>query len=94
MHNSVVLVGRLKHFFVEDTSFKLMVSIHSDDGDFILPVYANFIPKAEAVDLLEEDMLIGIKGELILDKNNNIQILASKFTITTKKRDGENNECN
>lgn len=92
MHNSVVLVGRLKHYFKEGNSFKFMVSIHSEDGDFILPVYVNFILKDEAFDLFEDDMLIGIKGELTLDKNNNIQILASKLTVTTTKKDGENNE--
>ena len=93
MVNSLVFMGRIENFCEEKNGIKLLISHHTEDGTFVAPVYTNFKPKKEVLDILEEDMLIAIKGHISLDKKNQVIIVADKISmLTSKKVEGENNE--
>ena len=93
MSNLFYLIGRLNNYTVHDDNIELMIYYSGDDGDFTIPVSTNFLPKKELIDMLEEDMLIAIKGHITLGENNQLTVIAEKLSfLTTKKESGDNNE--
>jgi len=93
MSNLYYLIGRLNNYTVRDDNVELMIYYRDEDGDFTIPVSTNFLPKKELIDMLEEDMVIAIKGHLALDENNHITVIAEKLSfLTSKKESGDNNE--
>ena len=93
MVNSIVFMGRIENFCEEKNGIKLLISHRAEEGTFVVPVYMNFKPKKEIIDILEEDMLIAVKGHISLDKKNQVIIVADKISmLTSKKVEGENNE--
>lgn len=90
MINQCVLTGRLNNFYISDDSLVLMLIHSNNDGDMVMPVYTNFKPEQVLIDYLKEDLLIGIKGYVTLDKNSCVTIMAEKLTfIPHKEKDGE-----
>ena len=93
MVNSLVFMGRLENFCEDKNGIKLLISHHAEEGTFVAPVYMNFKPKKEIIDILEEDMLLAIKEHISLDKKNQVITVADKISmLTSKKVEGDNNE--
>ena len=55
MNNLFFIIGRLNNYTIENNTIKLMVYYRGDDGDFTIPVYMNFLPKNNVIELLEEE---------------------------------------
>ena len=92
MSNLFYLIGRLNNYSVHNDSMELMIYYRDDNGDFTIPVYTNFLPKKELIDMLEEDMLIAIKGHLSLDENNHIIVIADKLSFLASKNESGGND--
>jgi len=93
MNNLVFLIGRLENYIIENNKLKLMIYYSGDEIDVTLPIHMKFLPTQNVIDVLEEDMLIGLKCHLALDENNNIMVIGDKMTfLTSKNKGGENNE--
>ena len=80
---------------MNDDSIVLTISHSHKDGDFVIPVHTTFKPNDEIISCLSEDMFIGIKGYVTLDREANIMIVAEKITIASKKAmEDDTNESN
>ena len=42
MINNCVIMGRIKHYYIEDDCVVIMISHSHADGDFVLPIHTNF----------------------------------------------------
>ena len=91
MHNMVYLIGKVQFFKqTEDNKVCIIIKLSNRDGDFSTPIYTSFDSNNSFIDLIEEDALIGIKGFLSLDENNNLIVIADKLTfLSSKNNEGD-----
>ena len=88
-HNFVVLLGRLHSLKkTNDNKYRLLVKSNSEFGDFVIPVYTSFDFNDSLSSQLEEGTLLGIKGFISLDDDNNPIIVANKLTFLSSKKKG------
>ena len=91
MHDMVYLIGRVQSFKVtDDSKVCIFIKISNRDGDFTTPIYTSFDSNNSFFDLIGEGTLIGMKGFLSLDQNNNLIVVADKLSfLSSKKNEGD-----